>query len=139
MATLGVKANIAVGLVSVLVVGAVAAAVLPGFFVVKRSPCLGKLREIGAVQQAHYAEHNRYAASFTELAGFKINPNSLFQLALDGGHPSAPANDCIGCQFVATCRSNVPNRDVWSIASVERTFRGETVPAFSLLHDINGE
>ena len=139
MATLGVKANIAVALVSVLIVGAIAAAVLPGFFVVKRSPCLGKLREIGAAQRVHYAEHNRYTASISELEGIKVDPDSPYQLALDGGHPSAPANDCVGCQFVATCRSNVPNRDIWSIASVERSFLGETVAAFSLLHDVNGE
>jgi hypothetical protein len=137
--SLGKKAKVALGVAALLCVGALAAAIVPGFFVVRRSPCVAGLHAIATAQKHLHAERNLYTGKLSELEGIVVDLDSPYLYALDTAHPSGLTVGCPGCQFVATCRSNVPNRDLWSIASVERSIRGETVPAFAPFHDINGE
>ena len=139
MARLGRTAKVFIGITAGLVLSAIAAAVLPSFFVVRRSPCRLGLKEISTAQRLFHADHNRYTSAFSQLEGVVLAPNSPYAYALDAGHPSGLTDGCPDCHFVATCRSDNPNRDVWSTSSVERSVRGETVPAFSIFHDINGE
>ena len=103
-----------------------------------RSPCPGSLKQIATAQRNLFADHNRDTTHFAELEGLVIDSSRPYVYALDSGHPSG-VTDCPSCQFVATCTINLPTRQVWSIASFERTSRGETVPAFAPLNDISGE
>ena len=131
---MGRLAKVIIGISAGLALIAVAAAVLPGFFGVRPSPCLARLHAISNAERTFHSKTDRYTATFAELDGVVLEPNSPYTFALDTSHPNCP-----DCQFVATCRSSLPNRDLWSIASVERSVRGQTVPAFVPFHDLNGE
>ena len=139
MARFGRAAKVATGIAAGLVLSAIAAAVLPGFLPANRPRCPTKLKAVSSAERSLFADQNRYTARFSDLTGLALDPNGPDIIVLDAGHPSGLTDACPDCQFVATCRSDNPNRDVWSISSVERSVRGETVPAFAPFHDINGE
>jgi type IV pilus assembly protein PilA len=163
--------TLVLGVVYVPVVGILAAIAIPNFLKFqarsKQSECKMMLKSVVQMQQAYFAEHQKWADTSEELAfrpdkksrySYWVGPDSVVpagigttsaqELAaaypegmgeLIGAHGNCPDD----CEVTMACAGNIDNDatiDVWSVSTKQRTVNGEVVPAgtpFNERDDLN--
>lgn len=152
--------TLVLGVVYVPVVGILAAIAIPNFIryqaKAKQTECKAMLKSVVQMQNAYFAEKQKFADTAEELA-FRPQKNSRYTYwigkdsevpaglgtlsaqELEAGYP-AGMKKLVGvhgkcpddCDVTMACAGQIdtdPTIDVWSISTKQRTVKGEIVPA----------